>query len=226
MISYNYLIFLFCKDCSQTELVANGVCNDESNNTYCHFDGGDCTTNISTTIQATTSGTGGSTTVTATNPTTTGGCNIGWIGDAFCDDINNNMECSYDGGDCCGPNVNTQYCTNCSCLDPNGGNGGSSTTTAASTTTNPTTAGGCNSGWIGDNYCDDINNNMGCSYDGGDCCDSCGSGVNTQWCSVCACLDPNGSGGGTTCAPIITTTPNPGSYAPALNCSLQTGKNM
>ena len=36
------------------------------------------------------------------------------------------MECTYDGGDCCGPNVNTQYCTECSCLDPNGGNGGNS----------------------------------------------------------------------------------------------------
>ena len=56
-------IFLY-KDCSYTELVANGVCNDESNNTDCHFDGGDCTANISTTTQATTSGTGGSTTGT------------------------------------------------------------------------------------------------------------------------------------------------------------------
>ena len=35
-------------------MVANGVCNDESNNTECHFDGGDCAT--STTTQATTSG--------------------------------------------------------------------------------------------------------------------------------------------------------------------------
>ena len=63
MISYNYLIFLI-KDCSHTELVANGVCNDESNNADCHFDGGDCTTDTSTTTQATTLGTGGSTTST------------------------------------------------------------------------------------------------------------------------------------------------------------------
>ena len=40
------------------------------------------------------------------------------------------MECTYDGGDCCGPNVNTQYCTECSCIDPNGGHGALSTTTA------------------------------------------------------------------------------------------------
>ena len=101
------LLDIFLKDCSQTELVANGVCNNESNNGDCHFDGGDCTTNISTTTQATTSG--------------TGGCNSGWIGDNFCDDINNNVGCSYDGGDCCdsyGGVINAQYCSVCACLDP------------------------------------------------------------------------------------------------------------
>ena len=55
MISYYQLIFSFLyKDCSHTELVANGVCNDESNNAECNFDGGDCSN--STTTQATTSG--------------------------------------------------------------------------------------------------------------------------------------------------------------------------
>ena len=95
------------------------------------------------------------------------------------------------------------------------------TSTGGSTMTSPyistSSAGGCNSEWIGDNFCDDINNNMDCSYDGGDCCASCGDVVNTLLCSACTCLDPNG----TTCSP---TTPNPGSYAPALNCSLQTEK--
>ena len=63
------------------------------------------------------------------------GCEIpAWHADGYCDDINNNEACTFDGGDCCGPNTNTQYCTDCSCLDPNGGNGGNSTTTAASTT--------------------------------------------------------------------------------------------
>ena len=47
-------IFISYKDCSHTELVANGVCNDESNNAECNFDGGDCSN--STTTQATTSG--------------------------------------------------------------------------------------------------------------------------------------------------------------------------
>ena len=38
--------------------------------------------------------------------------------DKFCDDDNNNGACAWDGGDCCGDNVNKQYCTACKCLDP------------------------------------------------------------------------------------------------------------
>ena len=39
--------------------------------------------------------------------------------------------------------------------------GGSTMTSPYSSTSS---AGGCNSEWIGDNFCDDINNNMDCSY--------------------------------------------------------------
>ena len=35
----------------------------------------------------------------------------GWIGDGYCDDGTNNLDCNFDGGDCCGPNVKTYYCT-------------------------------------------------------------------------------------------------------------------
>ena len=38
--------------------------------------------------------------------------------DGYCDDENNNANCEYDGGDCCGDNVDTIYCTQCQCLDP------------------------------------------------------------------------------------------------------------
>ena len=45
------------------------------------------------------------------------GCpQAGWSGDGFCDDVNNIIECNYDGGDCCGSNVNEQYCTQCLCI--------------------------------------------------------------------------------------------------------------
>ena len=39
-------------------------------------------------------------------------------GDRNCDDENNNANCEYDGGDCCGENVDTSWCTQCLCLDP------------------------------------------------------------------------------------------------------------
>ena len=61
---------------------------------------------------------GGTTTPSGT--TASGGCNQGWIGDGYCDDITNNLDCTYDGGDCCGSNVNTQYCTECLCLEGGG----------------------------------------------------------------------------------------------------------
>ena len=41
--------------------------------------------------------------------------NFGFIGNGFCDDGLNNAECQFDGEDCCGPSVNTDYCTLCTC---------------------------------------------------------------------------------------------------------------
>ena len=42
--------------------------------------------------------------------------NLHWIGDGECDDEHNNAGCGFDGGDCCGPDVNTAYCLECECL--------------------------------------------------------------------------------------------------------------
>ena len=39
------------------------------------------------------------------------------IGDGNCNDVTNNQLCHFDGGDCCLLNVNTYYCSNCSCSD-------------------------------------------------------------------------------------------------------------
>ena len=43
---------------------------------------------------------------------------------ALDDDENNNDGCNFDGGDCCGPNVNTTYCKVCQCLEGSGGGPG------------------------------------------------------------------------------------------------------
>ena len=37
----------------------------------------------------------------------------------YCDDDNNNEECGWDGGACCGNDVLAFFCSDCSCLDPN-----------------------------------------------------------------------------------------------------------
>ena len=59
-----------------------------------------------------------------------------WIGDSFCDDITNNEECEWDGGDCCGDNVNTDYCTLCLCLDTIHSTSTTTTTTLISSANN------------------------------------------------------------------------------------------
>ena len=115
--------------------------------------------------------------------------NSDWKSDDYCDDGNNNCGCEWDGGDCCGSDVNTDWCSACECLDPGFNSGSDSSTTSASTETTSDSTDGCEyPDWISDNYCDDANNNEDCEWDGGDCC---GSNVNTAWCSACECLDPN-----------------------------------
>ena len=37
-----------------------------------------------------------------------------WVGDGFCDDINNNEACDYDDGDCC-ETMNKNFCVQCIC---------------------------------------------------------------------------------------------------------------
>ena len=39
-----------------------------------------------------------------------------WKGNGYCDDENNNCGCEWDGGDCCGSNVNKDHCSACECL--------------------------------------------------------------------------------------------------------------
>jgi hypothetical protein len=74
---------------------------------------------------------GSSSNSTKSNPTwaptsqpTISNCEVTWINDGYCDRFNNKAECNFDGGDCCGDNVNKQFCPDpdvaeeCSCRDP------------------------------------------------------------------------------------------------------------
>ena len=61
-----------------------------------------------------------------------------------------------------------EYCTDCDCLNP---------TTAQPPTTKPP-IGGCGSPeYAKDKYCDDENNNAGCNYDDGACCNNYAAGI-------------------------------------------------
>ena len=89
-----------------------------------------------------------------------------WIvGIGYCFDATNNANCNFDGGDCCNPNANTDWCQDCICYEDLNCNG-------------PLEL-------IGNGKCNDETNNEECNFDGGDCCGSC---ANMEQCSDCRCL--------------------------------------
>ena len=89
-----------------------------------------------------------------------------YIGNGFCSDENNNPGCLFDGGDCCGTNVDTTYCLECICID-------------YLNCSAPLVL-------IGNGFCNDETNNAECSFDGGECCGAC---INTEHCRECLCHD-------------------------------------
>jgi len=105
-------------DACQGSWIGDGECDDINNTEECQWDGGDCcgdnvVTDHCSACECLDPDFG--------NGTTTEGpssCRPEWIGDGECDDINNTEECQWDGGDCCGDDVATDYCTVCECLDP------------------------------------------------------------------------------------------------------------
>lgn len=84
------------------------------------------------------------------------------IGNGWCDAVNNNPHCGFDGGDCCSCTCVNTTLHSCSesdldCVYPE-------CTEPAATSEDET----CEESWIGDGYCDEINNTPSCGYDGGD----------------------------------------------------------
>ena len=117
--------------CFKDDWKGDKWCDDDNNNCGCEWDGGDCcgddvkTKYCKDCLCLDPNAT--STTTTTTPAPCTGTCyNSSWKDDKWCDDGNNNCGCDWDGGACCGDNVNTFYCTKCECLDPTEqGSGGS-----------------------------------------------------------------------------------------------------
>ena len=87
------------------------------------------------------------------------------VGDGYCDNETNTIECMYDGGDCCGSCINMEHCLECACLG------------------NVSSYGNSNA-FIGNGVCNDETNTVNCSLDGFDCC---GTNVTSDTCTECAC---------------------------------------
>ena len=91
---------------------------------------------------------------------------VALVGNGFCNDETNNVDCNYDGGDCCVLNASTNYCSECGChlIET------------------------CAAGYhplVGNGFCNDDTNVVECDYDGADCCGYC---VLTEHCEDCNCL--------------------------------------
>ena len=113
----SYLISV--EECWYPDYIGDGNCQDVNNHIGCNFDGGDCCgscVNMEFCIECL---------CLSEQNSSTGGqvCNkVGYyIGDGYCVDWLNKAECNFDGGDCCDPNANTDYCSLCQCVSGDNG---------------------------------------------------------------------------------------------------------
>merc|ERR1712072_1142628 len=175
-----------------------GNCDDNNNNCGCDYDGGDCCVKSL----------GGKPVnkkyckqckcldpKNQPNANCKGSCGaVKYKGDGNCDDENNHCGCGYDGGDCCEKSlkkpINKKYCKQCKCLDPKNQPG-------KKPDDKPKCDKKCGAvKYKGDGNRDDENNNCGCDYDGGDCCEkSLKKPINKKYCKQCKCLDPKNQPG-------------------------------
>ena len=63
-----------------------------------------------------------------------------WVGDGYCDDETNIIDCGYDGGDCCLDSIMTDYCTQCQCYETDDQAGSGTTQTLSSVPSSTTTS--------------------------------------------------------------------------------------
>lgn len=188
-------------DCSGfVEFIADGDCDDLNNNANCGYDGGDC---CPCTCSNGTYVCGDSgydcqdpSVVCHTSSPTSGDyedCDgfLNMIADGYCDPQTNNLDCGWDGGDCC-PCTCENGTFTCgaeipyNCLDPNG----ACATPSPIAAVYPDCAAGSVS-LIGDGSCDSSTNNADCGYDGGDCCPcTCVDSQYTCGTNEYDCLDP------------------------------------
>mgnify|MGYP001295753375 CR=1 FL=1 len=140
-------------------LVGNGFCNDGTNIAECDYDDGDCCGYNITSEHCTEC-------TCFHQETCLAEVTHAFVGDGVCNDETNIAGCDYDVGDCCGYNINSEHCNECTCFHLE------------------TCLAGVHS-LLGDGVCNDETNIAECDYDGGDCCLM---NFNTDFCSDCNCL--------------------------------------
>ena len=122
-------------------------------------------------------------------------CELSFLGDGWCDPVNNTESCGWDLGDCCESTcVDADYqCgvqTAYDCQDPSAEDYGTSGGSGGDI---------CNWYALGDGACNTANNTEACSWDYGDCCAStCSSTSFDCGSSGYICADPNASENGGT----------------------------
>ena len=113
---------LFPETCLLDQWIGDGTCDDEYNIPDCGYDGGDCcgSENVYAFCTLCECHQNDNTSINVTEYQKS--CPLDfqmWNGDAICDDETNIFECDYDGGDCCGPEANLDYCILCECREIN-----------------------------------------------------------------------------------------------------------
>lgn len=206
--------------------IKDGFCNETNNNADCGYDGGDCCScTCEDGLEYPCGDEGGG--FDCRDPGVSSLCaqigsscegNTDYIQDLDCDSNLNNMECSYDGGDCClctcvdlvansptSAATGSGYETNApafvcgesgfNCLDPNVP--ADCALADVAPTPSPTSfyfpdcEGEADT--LGDGVCDDANNSVACGWDGGDCCRCTCVNTDSQTCGEFDCQDPAAS---------------------------------
>jgi hypothetical protein len=192
--------------------LGDGHCDDENNSPLCRWDGGDCC------VASCKDGVFGcresgvcqsecrdpSALTTAEGVSHEDFCRCphepSKMSDGHCDDVNANVECSWDGNDCAvlgAPGGEASEVTD-SRRRPRRGSRKKNGKITRGELLWPDCPG--IPSWAGDSHCDMPNNNELCGWDGGDCCWStceegafgCLVGCNPEF----PCLDPNGDDNG------------------------------
>merc|ERR1712032_1514863 len=110
------------KACGSPKYKGDGNCDDNNNHKGCGYDGGDCCVASVKGGQVKKDFCKACKCIDPKNkgkkPSKPTCGSPKYKGDGVCDDNNNNKGCGYDGGDCCGAQVNKKYCKVCKCIDP------------------------------------------------------------------------------------------------------------